>query len=155
MGSAKSLIVQEQAIGPPRTPLAADAADTSAAPQASVVAPRQAILVFGGLRTELSTALAQRGGGTAIGLEELVGLARQRQDSVSASRLQEALSRPDSLVPFKLALPLLLRLLHTATPPYILSGFVRTAANVKDLQASAVGQLRLAVQAGEAAGIAG
>ena len=155
MGSAKSLILQEQTIGSPRGTPAEDAANTAAADHStSAVAPRQAVLVFGGLRAELSAALAQRGGGTAIGLEELVGLARQRQDSVSASRLQEALSRPDSLVPFKVALPLLLRLLHTAKPPYILSGFVRTAANVKDLQASAVGQLRLAVQAGEAAGIA-
>ena len=148
-GSAKSLVpVAQQSSSSSST-------RAGAATAAASVVPFQALLVFGSRRAELSAALAEHSGGTCIDLEGLVRLAQERgEDRGSISRLQEAVSRPDSLVPWKLALPLILRRLQSAHAPYILSGFVRTAAHVRELQSSVFGPLGLAVQAGEPAGVA-
>lgn len=128
----------------------AAAAVSAPAPAASTSFDGQAVLVFGRQRAELSAALSAKSGGTTIDLETLVQLAsNDPQEEAAAARLQEALLSTDVLVPFKLALPLLLRLFADRPPPFFVHGCVRTAAHVKQLQSSASGRLGLAVQAGD------
>lgn len=58
------------------------------------------------------------------------------------------LHRTGGIVPFSTALPMLLRLLASSPPPYVLNAYPRMARHVRQLEAS-TGQLALAVQAGE------
>jgi hypothetical protein len=141
-----SSVRRAQQLDPNAPPIQVSAPELTAT--ASSSSDGQMVLIFGMLRAELSLALASMSGGTVINLDALVQLARSDGDESVVQRLEDAAMSSDTLVPFKLALPLLLRRLSGCPAPFFLCDCVRTAAHAEQLHESVAGRLGLAVQAG-------